>query len=416
MPAGLKGKQCTIERDCPKEWPFKKGTYLVLTEEETKRCLKKHAKPVRKRTWKDFTIEDSNNDGLAEYSYTNAFLKAVIAPHYGARLLELWNRHNGVNELFGSGFYESKDYVEMGGIEETLNARGRPDELWHAAFKREDCREENVLLYSYTMKRSKGITLQKRFTFYEKLPLLHLAAHFSFKPERRKKKKGKGKKEKRKIQFTHRVSFAVGGVPDFRNLFHVPDESGMHTVRFNRPFYRRAWEEGHPWWEWQHCHFMPDPGFMVLEHEYTGEILMFFFDKRKLEFIWTGDRKGTPRLQFTYREKKLEPKKGTSYHLLSAIAHGFASSKDGILFVSKGKRMGTVTPLSFIFYTPARRKQAILLRSENGESEGRMAKHTFPGIPGTFLSYQAMVPKSTQEVRASIKGKPLEVRLSIEQA
>jgi hypothetical protein len=319
-----------------------------------------------------------------------------------------------VNELYGGGFYESKGYVEMGGAEETLNTRGRPDELWNARFKRKHCASDHVLSFSYKMKKNKDITVNKQFTFYEELPLLLQTADLSFKPMRRKKKKGKGKKEKKLIRLSHRIFFAMGGAPNYSNLFHIPNENGMQTVRFNRPFYRRAWEEGNPWWEWQHCHFMPDPGFMILENENTKEALLLFFDKQKLEFIWTGDRKGTPRLQITYKEKKLKPKTKVSYPLMFAIAHGYAFSKNSILFVSKGTSERNAIPLSFIFCTTTKRKKAILIHSEKGQSEHEMVKHAFPGIPGSFFSYQTTVEKHTHEVCASIKGKPLEVRLSIE--
>jgi hypothetical protein len=414
IPAGTKGKHCTIKRTYPKDWAAKKGNLLILTEEETKQCLRKHTRPIRRRKWKSFVMEDANSDGFAEYSYANSFLKAVIAPHYGARLLQLWNRFDNTNALFGGGFYESKGYVEMGGIEETLNTKGRPDELWNARFKRVHCALDDVLSLSYKMKKAKGMSVQKQFTFYEALPLLLQTTCFSFKPAKRKKKKGKGKKEKKSIRPSHRIFFAIGGESNFSNLFHIPNENGMQTVRFNRPFYRRAWEEGNPWWEWQHCHFMPDPGFMILENENTKEVLMLFFDKQKLEFIWTGDRKGTPRLQITYKEKKLQPKKKASYHLLSAVAHGYAFSENGILIVSKGTSKGKPLPLSFIFYTGTKRKKATLIHSKKGQSEEEMTKHIIPGIPGSFFSKLVTVQKDVHEVRASIKGKPLEVRLSIE--
>jgi hypothetical protein len=414
IPSGVRGKHCSIKRIYPKDWSIKKGNFVILTEEETLQCLRKHTRTIRKRKCRDFVVEDANSDGFAEYSFTNSFLKAVIAPQYGARLLQLWNRFDNVNELHGCGCYEPKGYVEMGGFEETLNTRGRPDELWNAEFKREHCASDHVLSLSYKMKKAKGIAVQKQYTFYEELPLLLQTIGFSFKPAKRKRKKGKDKIEKKPIRLSHRIFFAVGGVPDFSNLFHIPGENGMQTVRFNRPFFRRAWEEGNPWWEWQHCHFMPGPGFMILQNENTKEALILFFDKKKLEFIWTGDRKGTPRLQITYKEKKLRPKGKSSYHLLSAMAHDYAFAKNSMLIVSKGKPKGNTLPLSFIFYTTARRKKAILSRSEKTQSKEEMTKHVFPGIPGSFFSYQTIAQKHKHEICASIGGTSLEVRLSSE--
>ncbi len=410
IPAGLKGKRFTINRVYPQDWSLKEGNFVVLTGEETRHCIRRHAQPIRKRNWNGFVIEDINDDGFAEFSYSNDFLRAVIAPQYGARLLQLWNRYDRINELYGGGFYETKGYVEMGGVEETLNTRGRPDQLWNAAFKREHYERDHVLSLSYKMKKEKGMAVQKQFTFYEGFPLLLQSTGFTFKPAKGKKKKGK---EKKSIRLTHRILFAVGGVPDFRNLFHIPNEEGMQTVRFNRPLFRRGWDEGNAWWEWQHCHFKPDPGFMILENENTHEALLYFFNKQKLEFIWTGDKKRTPRLQITYKEKKLQPKRKETYHLLSAVAHGFAFSKTDILFVSKGKPMGKELPLSFIFYTPFRRKKAILERVEKEHSELQMTKCTFPGIPGNFFSLQTTMRKDIPKICASIKGKPMKVRLNI---
>ncbi len=410
IPPGLKGRQCTITRSCLKQWLHKKGDYIILNEEESKQCIRKFAKPIRKRKWNDFVIEDSNRDGFAEYSYTNDFLKAVIAPHYGARLLQLWNQHHKANALYGGKFYMNKGYIELGGIEETLSKQGKPDELWNARFKREKSPAPNILSFSQKMKGEKGVLLRKEFSFFSDLPLLLETAILTFNPEKPEKKKQKGKHKKKRIHLAHRIFFAIGGMPDFTNLFHIPGKNGLRTVRFNRPLFKRGWDNGNVWWQWQHCHFTPDPGVVMLENEKTSDILLIFFDKRKLEFLWTGDKKKTPRLQITYKEKRLEPKGTAKYHLLLATAHCFARSRAGIMFVTAGASNHTTLPLSFTYYAPTRRKKPHISLYIDTRSEQLMKKQTIPGIPGQFFTLHARIPKGTKAVRAAIKETDLKVR------
>lgn len=408
LPSGLKGKQYTIARECLKDWPFKKGDYLILSEDETKDCILKYAKRIRMRKWKDFLIEDINGDGYGEISYSNEFLKAVIAPHYGARLQQFWNLHDSTNELYGGGFHKDKGYIEMGGIEETLDKKGNLDELWNAPFKRMRSEASNELSFSHRMKKEKGITVQKGFICFKELPLLIESIGFTFKPSKGKKKKGR--KEKKNIRLAHRIFFAMGGMPDFSNLFHIPGKGGLKTIRFNRPLFKRGWDDDIAWWQWQHCHFTPDPGLIILENENTREILFLFYNRRKLGFLWTGDKKKTPRLQISYKEKTLKPKQTETYRLLMGIAHGFSCSETDVLFGSKGTPGETTVPFSFIYYTPSKKRKTLLSFQTRGTQQ-LMKKHTFPGIPGSFFSLYVVVPKKTKMLRVSIKDTSLRLRL-----
>ena len=415
LPAGIRGKTFTIERIVFKDWTIKKGDLIILNQDETRKCISTLKKGTLVKRWRNFTKKDIDGDGNHEIVFDNPFLTAVVAPQYGARLWQLRNNGTMNNELFGGNFIRDKGYIELGGIEETLSKQGKPDELWNGKFKSEKSNDNNSICFSYKMKKEKGISVRKQFTFYNEFPGLLKTFNIIFKPEKTKKKDKKKKKQKKSIRLTQRVFFAMGGIPDYHNLFHIPTKSGINTIRFNKPLFKRGWED-EAWWEWQHLYFSPDPGTVVLERENSNDILLFFFNKEELDFIWTGDKKRTPRLHITYKEKKIEPKKKKKYGTLIAIANDFSFQKQEVLFASRGKATGDFVPLCFVYYSKRNKsKQSISLQRKNINKTNEMLNLKVPGIPGTFFYYTTIENKETMEVTASIKDKNLKVKVELEQ-
>lgn len=413
IPKGIRRKIFTIKRTCLKDWSIEKGALIVLNPEETRRCIEVLGKGVQDRKWKDFVKQDIDGDGYYEIAFDNPFLKAVISPHYGARLWQLWNKGTDKNELHGGCFFKDKGYIELGGIEESISKDGKPDELWNGIFKSEQCKGKNILSFLYKMKKEKGVVLRKRFLFYREFPGLLETLNFTFKPEKRRGNKKK-KKKKRSIKLTQRIFFAMGSIPDYKNLFYIPTKEGLNCVRFNKPLYKRGWED-YPWWEWLHLHFSPDPNFIVLKREKADEVLLIFFNRDEIEYIWTGDKKRTPRLQLSYREEKIEPKKGKEYKTLIATANKFSFAKKEILFVSKGEAIGEYVPLSFVYFTNNRKKtQYISLVRDGGTEIKEMNKLNITGIQGSFFYFSTIEKKDKKGVSGRLKGKDLKVRLRLE--
>ena len=415
IPVGIRGKTFTIERTFLRDWTIKKGDYIILNQDESRRCIEALGKGVEERKWKDFIKKDIDGDGYYEIVFDNPFIKAVISPHYGARLWQLWNKGTESNELYGGSFFQDKGYIELGGIEETLSQQGKPDELWNGFFKSERCKEKNVISFYYKMKEERELVVRKRFMFYKEFPGLLETINFTFKPEKEKGKKKKGKKKKKKsIKLTQRIFFAMGGIPDYNNLYWIPTKDELNYVRFNKPLFKRGWD-GDIWWDWTHLHFSPDPGLIILEREGSDDVLLLFFNRDDIDFVWTGDKKRTPRLYIFYKENKIEAKKGKEYKTLFATANRFSFRKKEILFASRGKIKGDYVPLSFIYYTKSKKKNQSIAISRGGDIEMcEMKKFDKPGIPGSFFYFTTVENKDSKEVSGTLKGKDLRVRLRLE--
>jgi hypothetical protein len=410
MPKSITGKTYTIRRTFLKNWSIQKGEYVVLNPEETRECIKALGKSISTRKYKDFTIADADGDGLSEIIYENPFLKAVIAPHYGARLKELWNKGTGKNEMYGGGFFKDRGYIEMGGIEETLAKQGAPDEIWNAYFKRKHIKKRNIVRFKYKLKNS--IEMEKRFSFYKRFP--GLLETISFSPIDIKKTKGKKKRVTKNIKLTQRVFFAMGGVPDYRNKIYIPAERELKSYRFNKPLYKSGWGN-HNWWDWLNLHYSPDPPLIILKRENTRDVVILFLDKHILDFTWLGNRKRTPRLQITYKNEKIKNKSSRKYNLLVTIANKFSFTRSGILLVSKEVQQNERRILCFVHYSRKKnKKQDITIESNGKKVSERMKKLRVPGISGSFFYYCHRTESSVSEITGRLKSKNMKVRVNLE--
>lgn len=413
IPKGIRGKTFTIERTCLKEWRIKKGNLIILNPEETRKCIKRLGKGIKEKNREDFTEKDIDGDGFPEILLDNPFIQGVVAPHYGARLLQIQNKGTGCNELYGGGYFERNGYIELGGIEETLSKQGNPDELWNALFKKERSKENGTITFSYKMKKEKGISIKKHFKSYKSLPGLLETCELTFSP---KKTKGKKKEKKKKsIRFAQRIFFATGEKPDCNNLFLIPTKKKMNRIRFNKPFYLRPWGDGDIWWEWTHLHFSLDPGFIILERETSEDTLILFFNKNEIDYIWTGDKKRTPRLLVFYKEKKFESKIKKEYKTLFATANKFTYTKQEILFASRGKATGCNIPISFVYYSKRRKKhQSIEIERGGIIDKRKMEKVIVNGFPGSFFHLAIIEKKTLKDITCRLPNKDLKVRIKLD--
>jgi hypothetical protein len=409
----IRGKRTTVQREFLKGWTPKKGDTIVLNVEESKKCIANLKKSVRERQWKNFILKDINGDGLHEYFYDNPYLTAGVIPHYGARLSHLFNKGTGNNELFGPNLYKNEGYIELSGFEESLSKRGKPDELWNAQYKRIRSQGKNSLSFVYKMKKMEGIEIQKDFLFFKEYPGLYLDITVRYKPER-SRKRGKKKGKKQKIRLGQRCHFAMGGIPDYKNLFHVPQRDGMHTVRFNRPLFKRGWEEG-IWWEWLNCFYAFDSGLVILEREDSTDILIQFFDREKVNFLWTGVHKATPRFQISFKERTVKPKKEKKFTTLLYPAHSYHYSDGNILFSSVAEPQRGTIPLTLTLYSKRKERVQHIGITKRGETKRfEMKERPMKGIPGHFYQYSTSAETGDSEITASVKNKNLHVRITSE--
>ncbi len=412
IPKGIRGKIFTVKRTFLKDWTINKGSLIVLSPEETRRCIRTLKKTVKQSKHKNFIRKDIDGDGLCEIVNDNPFIETVISPHYGGRVLQFWNKETGKNQLYGGGFFKDRGYIELGGIEETLSKNGMPDELWKTPFKNEFCEDGKKLLLSAKMKKQKGISVGKRFTFFDDFPGFLKTTEFSYKPERKKQKKKKSNKTK--IKLSERIFFAIGGIPDFKNIYCIPTRDKMNYVRFNKPLFKREWGD-HPWWEWTHVFFSPEPGYIILKREDSSEAVLLFFDTSRVNYIWTGDKKRTPRLYISYKQESLEPKKVNTYQLLTVSASVFSYTKNELLFATKGKPTKSNVPVSFVYYSKRRQKQVhILLLRNKKEKLIEMKKLVVNGIRGSFLYHTEKTKKDAPSITGMVKKGKLKVRLPLE--
>jgi len=404
IPKGIVGKTFNIKRTYLKEWQIKKGELVVLNPEETSRCIKVFGKELNERRWKNFLKQDINNDGLYEFVYNNNFIKAVISPHYGARLLQLWNKGTGNNELFGGGFFRDKGYIELGGIEETLSSTGRPDELWNGNFKLEQCKRKNKLSFLHKVKNQKALSVRKRFLFFDDFPGLSERVSFSFKP-----RKGKGGEKRKYINLVQTIFFAIGGIPDYKNFFCFPQSEGLECIRFNRPLYRERWEE-YATWDWTHQKFSLKIGLVILTREDSFENLLLFFPKGKINYIWAGNRSRTPRVQLFYKKDSVKAGKNSEYNILITTANKFSFGDKEVLCLSKGLTTNNYVPLSFVYYTEVKKEKQLIVVNESGNQQvKKMKKLNISGIRGSFFHFSTEVEKGTANIGARLKNKNLRV-------
>ncbi len=413
-PKGIKGKIVSVKRPFLKDWMVKKGDLIVLNADETKQCITELGIAGKARKWKEFTKKDVDSDGYKEILFDNPFITAVLSPHYGARLYQLSNKGSHKKELYGGCYYKQKGYVELGGIEETLGRHGKPDGLWNTSYTLKSTEGKNTLTFISKIKKEKGLSIEKKFLFFKTFPGLVNTVRFHFKPAKAEKKNKKEKKQKKKIALTQRIFFALGGIPNYTNLYHIPEKSSLHTIRFNKPLYKRGWDDS-AWWEWQHCHFTPEPGLIILENEISHEILVIFFSTSKLNYLWTGDKSKTPRMHITYKETKIEPHKQKEYNTVVATGNCYCFSNQQLLFISKGSTTGYSTPLSFVFYSQSGKERKMLIDTGNTVKTIKMKRlRKIKDIQGRIFYHTMVAKNETNEISATIADTELKVRLHLE--
>jgi hypothetical protein len=403
MPPGLKGKSVRLGRTCFEAFKTKPGDLLVLDADESVAAVRKYVKTrSEKRPELEFGEKcvgkgDYDSDGLVEYSIENVFLRSIISPSYGARVLELWNLGTGRNELYGAQVYEDKGYVELGGIEESVTPIGKPPDAWNQAYKKKSVSGCDAS-FEADFKKMEGLKHVKSFTVLADAPLLCQTSTFEFKPKASgKKKKGK------KIDLTYvpMVFFGIGGETDCTNLFFVPTREQLARIRYNTPPWVTRWGGGI--WDWKKMWHAVKPGFVLLANERTNECMAIFADPKELNYAWVGRDRRTPRVFLSHNPKKLKPKEKAQYSIAVAVGRGYDVTKNSLLMVSRGKKGKTGIPCAIIYRSLLKGGAPKAALTFDGEKKTvRLRRLSINGVGNIYYS-SMLLGSDPEEVRVEIE-------------
>lgn len=412
LPKKVKGKKTEVLRECLLPWEVKPGDYLVLDPEETKRVIAEQIPPTPSQRVEQPNVpqpllysQDTNGDGFKENILENSFLKAVVAPHYGARLWELWTK--GVNHLFGRGNYDKNGYVELGGVEESVSGMGKPDELWNANYIRGRSERQPLFNYHFSFKEKEGLEANKKVGIEPGAPIISQVFQFTYKG------KGKKPKENTSINFCAKVFFAMGGEANFHNLFFIPTKEKLIKVRYHPPAWSGRWDEG--MWDWRQMHHGIKPGFILLTNEVKKDTLAILFHPKKISFAWTGTNSRSPRIFLSHSLQKLRKGGKASYGLLYIPADAFDLNQRSLLLLSLGESSSAGRPMAITFRSRRKYKEcAVDLKIDGEERKLPLERKVFPEVgeiffqsltlPKDFSSVSVYLSKARESLRCQLKG------------
>ncbi len=404
LPKGIKGKRARILRQCLLPWEIKPGDSLVLDPQESKEVIRALIPPSPSQRVEESPPEhallysqDVNLDGLKEDILENPFLKAVIGPHYGARLWELWTKRKGQNQLCGTGNYGREGWVELGGVEESTSGMEKPDELWNADFKREGSKRQPTFNYRFSFEKEEGLEAKKGISIEPDLPIVYQVSQFKYKGKEKDKKKKKG--EKISIEYCPKIFFAMGGEANFHNLFFVPTKEGLVRARYHKPAWKGRWEdEG---WGWKEKWSSIAPGFVLLTNERKGDGLAILFHPRKVSFVWLGIDSRSPRLFLSHSPQKLRKEAKASYGVLFALADAYDLNQESLLLLSLGEPSSVGLPLAVILRTSKKYKRCSVTISTDGRREKLdLNPRIYPEV-GKVFQNSLTIPRGFSLVGAS---------------
>ncbi len=415
LPKGIIGKTAKISRQCLLPWEIKTGDYLVLDPQESKRVIAEllpTSHPRKAQPNMEHALlysQDVDGDGFKEDILENAFLKAVIAPHYGARLWQLQTKSKKQNQLLGSGNYGRDGWVELGGVEESISGVEKPDELWNAEYKREGSKRQPTFNYRFSCEKKEGLEVEKSVSIEPDLPLVYQVSEFKYKGREKDEKL----KKKVSIEYCPKVFFAMGGEANFHNLFFVPTREKLVKARYHKPAWKGRWEDEE--WEWREKWSCIDPGFVLLSNEKRGDSLAILFHPGKISFARLGISSRSPRLFLSHSPRKLKKGARVSFGILFALADVYDLSQEDLLLLSLGELSSAGYPLAIILRTSKRYRKCSVTLDTDGHKRrldlnpriyaevGKVFQRSLT-IPQGFSSVSATFDHGKESLRCGLKG------------
>ena len=355
---------------------------------------------------------------------TNAFVRAVVQPHRGARVQSLCDC-DGIDR-----FAQPFDYIMggklilLGGAEESITESGSPGDLWKAAFQRgepADGTDAVEIRYSRTLKSPEGVSFSKRVRIERDLPgvLESYAVSYSGKAKRNKKggasdgkHPGGGgepedqdhakaeKDDKADVTLCVRISTPVLGEIGSRNVFDVPGPSGVTLVRYHRPGYGRRWR----WRDWRDEHFGLRAGFVVSRHEELGAVMAVLFGPRRTAHVSIRPDYQGPELTVSHVRRKITKGRTQEYGLAFLVGHAVATTPDSMLLLTRGRPGRDGVPVAMTLRTRRRieRARATILTA-GGRKTATLARRDLPGA-GRVYTKAVRLPRAAFPISCSVKA------------
>lgn len=435
VPKRCVGREVDLVRDFLLPWGVKVGDLLVLDPDESARVLcPRRAKDEGCSATSDAAraaYGDFDRDGFSEDLMTNAFVRAIIQPHRGARLHSLKDC-DGLDRLAQPFEYiMGGKYILLGGAEEFIAEAGSPGDLWKAAFERKGPTSAGgavELAYTRALKDPKGVTIGKRVRVEPGLPgvLESYVVSYSGKPrdqagddraggetggDGEEPRDGKGGKDDRAdLTLCVRLSTPVLGEIGSRNVFDVPGPAELELVRYHRPGYGRRWR----WRDWRHEHFGLRAGFLVSRHEEQGAVLAILFSPRKTAHVSIRPDFQGPELTVRHVRTKIAKGRKREFGLALLVGHAVAASADSMLLLTRGKPGRGGVPIAVTLRTTRRvERPRVSMATGGSRKRATLVRRDLPGA-GHVYTKVVRLPRAALPLSCAMSVGPERLSLNLE--
>lgn len=431
VPESHIGRRVSMTRDFLSPWGVKVGDLLVLDPSESARVLcRTRPAPLGRCSMSGrprFESGDVDRDGFPEDLLTNAFVRAMVQPHRGARIQSLCDC-DGTDRLAQPFDYiMGGKYILLGGAEEYIAEGGAPGDLWKAAFKRgdpEEAPDDVEIGYSHALKSPEGVAFSKRVRVERDIPgvLERLTVSYAGKPKKaseapepdaRAQEGGERAKAEKKdeaaVTLCVRLTTPTHGEIGSRNVFDVPGPDGLELVRYHRPGYGRRWR----WRDWRDEHFGLRAGFVVSRHEEVGAAMAVLFSPRRTAHVSIRRDFQGPELTVSHVQTKVAKGRKKEYGLALLIGHAVATTADSMLLLTRGRGGRGGVPVAITLRT---RRKVERVRAAVSTAGGRTApvlsRRDLPSA-GHVFTKTVRLPRSAFPLSCSVKvgGERLSVDL-----
>jgi hypothetical protein len=396
------GRRVSLTRDFLLPWGVKVGDLLVLDPSESARVLcRRPAAPARCSTTGEPEIRsgDVDRDGFAEDILTNAFVRAVVQPHRGARVRSLVDC-DGTDRLAQPFDYiMAGKLILLGGVEEYFAEGGSPGKIWNTAFRRDEPAAAGDIVevrYARALKSPEGVKFSKRVRIERDLPgvVERFTVSYGGKPkgggdgadEEAGEGTGKTKAEKKDeaaLSLCVRLITPVLGEIGARNVFDIPGPAGLETIRYHRPGYGRRWR----WRDWRDEHFGLKGGFIVSRHEDLGAFMAVLFNRRRVAHVSVRRDYQGPELTITHGASKIAKGGRRQYGLGLLLGHAAATTGDSLLLLTRGKPGRGGTPVAVTLRTEARlERPRAVVRTRDGRTTTVLTRRDLGGAGHVYTA------------------------------
>ncbi len=327
---------------------------------------------------------DANHDGFGERVFENAFLRAAVGPHVGARIWELTSKATGLNVFAPAGLLHS-DHAELGGHTDSLTAAESPGELWKARF---ECAEASPEVgarvsadFRYACEDAKGLTIRKRVELEGELPAIWQEISFHY--------DGKGEPDaKRDPDDEDKDEYELTYAPRTHFRCEVDGEARLDSdVRMDIPLHDRVERTRYYPALWYYPVSGPKLGAVAIEHESLGVALLALMDPSALASIPMSLEGGRIALRHVCWLRKLAPKRQATYGLLYAVGNACAATPALVALLALGEERDGRTPVSVV----ARHRDGCGGEVLLGNGSIPLASRHIPGV-GPILTAYSVVP------------------------